>query len=202
MLVLRETTTYQSRKAIYNRAPSLPLSPRVDSISNQSRELTSFVATLPSMPPITPPLLLLNSLAPLPFSRSNWVDVGNVHSIDVLQRTTSSFYHKEVDNPNQAERTASENQAIKVADVLGNKCREKGDQEVPKPVRSGGQPNRGSPVARWIEFSNNSPAERSPGDCEGDDEEAGKHNHHLSGLCIVRPIVVREFVMPDKGENE
>lgn len=140
--------------------------------------------------------------AAIPVGGGDRVDVQDVHGVDLLKSAALGLNHEEVDNPEQTEARATENQTVEVVDLLGDESGEERDQEVEQPVGSGSQSHGGGTVAGGVQLADDGPDQGTPGDGEGDDEQAGEDNHDLTGLGVVGAVTVGELVVTNEGVDE
>lgn len=130
-----------------------------------------------------------------------WLDVLDVHGVDLLESATLGLADEEVDNHGGSKGTASKHVAVLEVNGAGNEGGEEGNQEIPGPVGGSRNTHAGGAVAGWVEFTDNSPDDRSPGGCEADNEEAGKHDQCSTSLGSGRRVGLVERVVSDGSEN-
>lgn len=130
-----------------------------------------------------------------------WLDVLDVHGVDFFKSAALGLADEKVHNHCSAEGAGSKNITVLEVDGAGDERGKEGDKEIPGPVRGGCNSHAGGAVAGWVEFTHNSPDDRSPGGSETDDEEAGKDNQSSTGLGSIRRIGLVERVVSDSSKD-
>lgn len=81
------------------------------------------------------------------------------------------------------------------------------NETYPEPVGGGGEGHAWSTVAGWVQLSDNSPDERTPGGGEGNNEQAGENDEDVAGLwgggwvLLVKHEVANEGVDHEANER-
>jgi hypothetical protein len=122
----------------------------------------------------------------VPLGTGDWVDVKDVHGIDLFERATLGLDHEEVDDEEHDHTGNGEDETVQPGDLVGDESGEERDKEVHQPVGGGRESHAGSTVTSWVELSDDGPNHRSPGSGEGNNEETGEDDHDTtSGLVIL-----------------
>ena len=91
-----------------------------------------------------------------------WGNVVDVHPVEFLEGTATTFDDTEVDDEDSKEETPGEHVTVGKVDFVGDERREESNQEIPQPVGCGGQRHTLSTVFRGEKLSSNCPDHRAP----------------------------------------
>lgn len=92
-------------------------------------------------------------------------DVVDVHPVELLEGTATTFNDAEVDDEDTEEETAGEDVAVGEVDLVCDEGSEESDEEVPEPVGGGGQGHTLRTVLGGEELGANRPNHGTP--CHG-----------------------------------
>lgn len=92
-----------------------------------------------------------------------WGHVVDVHPVEFLESTATTFDDTEVDDKDTKEEATGEHVTVGKVDFFGDERGEETDQKVPQPVGCSGQRHTLGTVSRGEKLSSDSPDHRAPG---------------------------------------
>ena len=138
-----------------------------------------------------------------PLGALPWLDVENVHGIGLLETTTLTLTDEEISDDGTSQAAGGEDVSVLVVDGAGNVWCEEGDEEIPDPVRGGGETHSGGSVASRVDFSSNAPDDWPPSGGVPEDEECGEDDHGSADLwCVGGHVAIERKVAKRCKDHE
>jgi hypothetical protein len=145
---------------------------------------------------------LRSSITQLPtHALSRW-DTKNEHAVNLLHTSILRLGKEEVDDEEEHKRRNAKYKSVPVMDLVGDEGREKGDQEIEKPVRCSGDSKTSRAVSRRIDFSCDSPNKWTPSGSKRSDEDASESDENTTAGPGVGRVVSVDFEGSDEAVDE
>lgn len=128
-------------------------------------------------------------------------DLVDVHPVELLKSPALTLDDEEVDDQGSHSQASSEDVSVGKVNCTGNEGGEETNEEVPAPVRCGGQSHTLGTVLGREQFGADSPDHGTPGHGVRGDEETSDNNHTLARSGSVFGIIDVQHEVANRSED-